>query len=128
MRHRALAAAVALCLAIPSAVAIRPAGSEPPPTYVAPVDAPVVDPFRPPSSPFGPGNRGLEYGTDAGAEVRAAADGVVTFAGLVAGTRHVTVLHPDGLRTSYSYLDRVDVVVGQHVEQGHVLGTTTGHL
>ena len=128
MRHCALAATVALCLAMPAVLDTRPAAGAPPPTYVAPVDAPVVDPFRPPASPFGPGNRGLEFGTAAGTEVRAAADGVVTFAGLVAGTRHVTLLHPDGLRTSYSYLDRVHVVVGQRVEQGHVLGTTTGHL
>lgn len=126
MPHRALVAAVALCLAISTAMP-APATGQPPP-YVAPVEAPVVDPFRPPTSPFGPGNRGLEYGTAPGAEVRAAADGVVSFAGSVAGTRHVTLRHDDGLRTTYSFLDRVDVVVGQRVEQGHVLGTTVGHL
>ncbi len=31
-------------------------------------------------------------------------DGTVTFAGSVAGARHVTVLHADGMRTSYSFL------------------------
>jgi hypothetical protein len=96
--------------------------------YVPPVAAPVVDGFRPPTGPYGPGNRGLEYGTDPGTEVRAAADGVVAFAGLVAGTRHVTVLHPDGLRTSYSFLARVDVVVGQRIGQGDLVGTTVEHL
>jgi len=107
----------------------RPAqAAPPPPDYVAPVDAPVLDPFRPPAAPYGPGNRGLEYDTVAGTEVRAAADGVVAFAGLVAGARHVTLLHPDGLRTSYSFLDRIDVVVGQRVDQGQTLGTTAGRL
>ena len=35
----------------------------------------------------------------------AVADGRVTFAGPVAGTLHVTVLHDDGIRTTYSFLD-----------------------
>ena len=26
-----------------------------------PVDAPVLDPFRAPAGPYGPGNRGIEY-------------------------------------------------------------------
>jgi len=104
------------------------AGPPEPPAYVAPVEAPVVDPFRPPAGPYGAGNRGLEYGTAPGTPVQAAADGSVTFAGTVAGTRHVTVLHADGLRTSYSFLEEVHVVVGQRVVQGHVVGTTTGHL
>jgi hypothetical protein len=128
MPHRALVAVVALGVALLPTIVVPPAGAAPPPAYEPPVDAPVVDPFRPPASRFGPGNRGLEYGTDPGTEVRAAAGGDVTFAGVVAGTRHVTVLHEDGLRTSYSFLDRVDVVVGQRVTQGQVLGTTAGRL
>lgn len=127
MPHRALAAC-AVALVLVATAAPRPSAAAPPPTYVPPVDAPVVDPFRPPSEPYGAGNRGLEYATAAGTEVRAAADGVVTFAGLVAGARHVTVRHPDGLRTTYSFLDRVDVVVGQQVRQGDVVGTTVGRL
>lgn len=127
MRPRALVVTVALCLAV-QAVVPAAASGDPPPRYAEPVDAPVVDPFRPPASRFGPGNRGLEYGTAPGTEVRAAADGIVTFAGSVAGTRHVTIRHHDGLRTTYSFLDRVDVALGQRVEQGQVLGTTVGHL
>jgi murein DD-endopeptidase MepM/ murein hydrolase activator NlpD/pimeloyl-ACP methyl ester carboxylesterase len=123
----ALAALVVLFLAQGLARA-RPAAAEDAPRYRPPVDAPVVDPFRPPTSPYGPGNRGLDYGTAPGTVVRAAADGRVTFAGVVAGTRHVTVLHDDGLRTTASYLDRIDVVVGQRVHQGDPLGTTTGPL
>ncbi len=116
--------AVALCQAVPAAAEAAPSG----PTYRPPVDAPVIDSFRPPAAPYGAGNRGLEYGTTPGTEVRAAADGVVTFAGLVAGSRHVTIRHDDGIRTTTSYLATVDVVVGQHVTQGDVLGTTEGHL
>ncbi len=111
-----------------AAVAAPGARADPAPTYHPPVDAPVVDPFRPPTRPYGPGNRGLEYGTAPGAVVRVAGDGVVTFAGLVAGSRHVTVLHPDGLRTTYSFLAAVDVVVGQRLHQGDRVGITSGHL
>ncbi len=128
MPHRALIVLVAAsCLATPLLLDVPPAAGAPPP-YVPPVDAPVTDPFRPPSTPYGAGNRGLEYDTAPGIEVGAAADGVVTFAGVVAGTRHVTLLHDDGVRTSYSFLDRVDVVVGQRVRQGTVVGTTAGRL
>lgn len=129
MSRRALVAlVVALVLAIPPVLDAQPAAGAPPPAHLPPVEEPVTDPFRPPTEPFGSGNRGLEYGTAAGTAVRSTAAGVVTFAGLVAGARHVTVLHEDGLRTSYSFLDRVDVVVGQRVRQGAVLGTTTGRL
>ena len=35
-------------------------------TYQAPVAAVVSDPFRAPATPYGPGNRGLEYATSPG--------------------------------------------------------------
>ncbi len=120
---------VLCCAAVCSASLATPVAAAPePPMYLPPVDAPVLDPFQPPTSPYGPGNRGLDYDTDPGTPVHAAADGRVTFAGSVAGTLHVTVLHDDGVRTSYSFLARVDVVVGQRVRQGDVVGTTAGPL
>ncbi|MGH9117030.1 MAG: peptidoglycan DD-metalloendopeptidase family protein [Acidimicrobiales bacterium] len=92
-------------------------------TYRPPVVAPVLDPFRAPASPYGPGNRGIEYDTAPGQPVVASASGVVTFAGAVAGTRHVTIGHVDGVRTSYSFLASVEVTSGQRVEQGSPVGT-----
>jgi hypothetical protein len=117
---------VLCCLAVAAALA-PPAGAGPP-DYRPPVDAPVRDPFRPPATRFGAGNRGLEYATPPGTEVAVVADGEVTFAGAVGGTRHVTVLHDDGVRTSYSFLATVEVVVGQRVRQGTRVGTTVGAL
>lgn len=121
----ALVAALAVLAAGLPAAAAAPAR---PPTYVPPVDAPVSDGFRPPTTPYGPGNRGLEYDTAPGTVAHAAADGVVTFAGEVAGTRAVTLLHEDGLKTSVSRLASVAVVVGQRVRQGDPLGTSEGRL
>ena len=86
-------------------------------SYRPPVDAPVADPFRAPAHRYAAGNRGIEYATSSDMPVRAAADGEVIFAGPVAGTLHVTVLHADGLRTSYSFLDRVEVSRGMRVAQ-----------
>ena len=97
-------------------------------TYIPPVDAPIVDPFRPPPTRYGSGNRGLEYATADGTAVRAAADGVVAFAGDVAGALHVTLSHPDGLRTSYSFLAEVAVLRGQRVRRGDVVGTADRRL
>src|SRR4051794_31978160 len=92
--------------------------------YQPPVAAPVADPFRSPSSPYGPGNRGIEYATAPGTEVKAAADGEVVFAGQVGGTLHVVVLHGDGIRTSYSFLSSIRVQRGDKVHQGQVVGAT----
>src|SRR4051812_34972384 len=103
MRFVALCVAVALgCCplvgrALPAAAATGPA----PVVYEPPVDAPVVDPFRPPPQPWAAGNRGVDFGTTAGQPVTAAADGEVVFAGNVGGSLHVVILHADGIRTSY---------------------------
>lgn len=129
--RRCLAALVVAAVLAVALTAAPSAGAAVPPTgpgYVAPVDAPVVDAFRPPVTPFGPGNRGFEYATTPGAPVRAAADGEVVFAGPVAGELHVVVLHPDGIRTSYSFLADVAVRVGDEVGQGDVVGTAGPRL
>jgi hypothetical protein len=114
-------------LVSPTAVVAQgePGGHAP---YVPPVDAPIADPFRPPAGPFGPGNRGLEYDTEPGEAVRASAAGTVVFAGPVAGTLHVTLLHSGGVRTSYSFLDRVGVGLGERVRQGDQVGTAGNML
>jgi hypothetical protein len=92
-------------------------------TYRPPADAPLVDTFRPPQTPYGPGNRGLDYGTTAGQPVLAAADGEVVFAGRVGNGLHAVVLHADGIRTSYSFLGGITVHRGDHVRQGDPIGT-----
>jgi murein DD-endopeptidase MepM/ murein hydrolase activator NlpD len=103
-----------LTLVSTTSAGVGPAEAEPaaapgdpqPVLYTPPVSAEVMDPFRAPSHPYGPGNRGLKYDTEPAQEVRASADGEVVFAGPVAGSLHVTVLHADGVRTSYSFLPR----------------------
>ena len=96
--------------------------------YDPPVSAPVRDPFRPPATPYGPGNRGIEFDTSAGTLVAAAADGTVIFAGVVAAQRWITVRHADGVRTTYGPMDDITVATGERVMRGQPLGTTAGAL
>ncbi|MFZ4516806.1 MAG: murein hydrolase activator EnvC family protein [Microthrixaceae bacterium] len=83
-----------------------------------------MDPFREPAGPYGPGNRGLEYATFPGDEVTAIGPGMVAFAGRVAGRSVVAVVHPDGLRSTYTGLATTSVAVGDVVEAGTPLGRT----
>jgi murein DD-endopeptidase MepM/ murein hydrolase activator NlpD len=88
-----------------------------------PVDAPVVDWFRPPAHRYGPGNRGLEYGVTPGQDVTAVAGGEVGFVGPVGGRRYIVVAHPSGIRSTYGPLDSIQVARGQSVGAGQLLGT-----
>lgn len=115
-------AVLAGCLVLASA---PPIAAEIPPrvVYRPPVDGPVVDGYRPPASPYAPGNRGLDYATVPGQPVGAAGDGEVVFAGRIGPSGHVVVLHADGIRTSYSFLDTVGVARGDRVVGGQAVGT-----
>jgi murein DD-endopeptidase MepM/ murein hydrolase activator NlpD len=97
-------------------------------TYSWPVDGPVLRPFEPPEGPFGAGHRGIDIGAVVGTPVTAPADGVVAFAGKVAGALFVSVDHADGVRTTYSWLSSVDVRTGDAVIRGQLLARTgLGH-
>ena len=81
---------------------------------------PVVRAFEAPSSPYGPGHRGIDIGGSAGT-VRAVEDGTVHFAGTVAGRPVLSIRHRDGLLSTYEPVV-AQVAVGEHVRAGHVIG------
>lgn len=120
---RVLLAAVVLVLVGPV-----PAGATSVVRYRLPVTGPVVDPWRPPSGPYGAGNRGVDLGVAPGTAVGAAAEGTVTFAGQVGGIRYVVVRHADGIRTTLGGLAEVWVRAGDPVAAGQVVGTAAGAL
>jgi len=103
----------------------------PPPgagTYAWPVQGEVIRPFDPPGDPFGSGHRGVDIAAPSGTPVRAAEEGVVTFAGALAGSLYVSIDHPGGVRTTYSWLSSVVVRRGDRVARLQVLGATgPGH-
>lgn len=94
--------------------------------YEPPVSGAVVAGFAPPAQRWAAGHRGVDLAAGEGERVRAAADGVVSFAGSVAGQRWISLDHPDGIRTSYGPLGRINVRSGQLVSRGDDLGTVVG--
>jgi len=91
-----------------------------------PLPAPheVVAGYDPPAHDWEPGHRGVDLAAHPGEPVRSAGAGLVRFAGRVGGVGVVSVLHPDGLLTTYEPL-RSTVRRGQHVGAGQVLGRVT---
>lgn len=85
----------------------------------------VVRAFVAPPEPWAAGHRGVDLALAEGAVVRAAADGVVAFAGTVAGRGVVSVDHDDGVRTTYEPVTAV-VRRGESVGAGDVLGHLAG--
>ncbi len=106
---------------------LAPSARAAPSVYQPPVDAPELDPFRGPPQPWLAGNRGIEYDTEPGTVVRVIGPGVVTFAGGVAGRIWVTVLHGDGLRSSYG-VAAAQVRRGQRLRAGAVVGVAGDSL
>ncbi len=138
-----LLATLVLTVGVPTAAAVSDPGAAtrradpdggseyppvPPGTYVRPVDRAVLDPFRLPQGQYGPGNRGLEYDTLPGDPVRAIGAGQVTFAGQVAGRLVVSIVHPDGRRSSLVGLASLSVRAGELVARGTLVGTAAPQL
>jgi hypothetical protein len=123
LRATACAVVASLCVSLTAqpASADTPAG-----TWVRPVDGPIARPFAAPVSSYGPGHRGVDLVAPPGTPVRAANDGVVAFAGLVAGSLHVVIRHSHDVRTSYSFLRSIAVDTGEQVRRGSVVGTAGG--
>ncbi len=107
------------------------------PRYAAPTDRLFVWPldprpavgraFAPPDRNWLPGHRGVDLTAAPGQTVRSAGDGIVVFAGTVAGKPVVSVDHPGGLRTTYEPVIAA-VESGRRVFRGDPLGTVeAGH-
>src|SRR2546429_5106641 len=86
--------------------------------WLPPVDGPVVRAFQAPAFAYGPGHRGIDFAAAPGTPVRASGDGLVAFAGSVAGSLHVVVAHDGNLRTTYAFLAGIGVRAGDRVERG----------
>lgn len=113
-----------------TAVAAVAAAGDPGPVvvrYRPPSAAPVrvVRPFAGPAQPWAPGHRGVDLAAPVGTPVLAPAAGTVTVSGTVVDRGVVTIVHADGRRSSLEPVSP-QVVVGQHVEAGQVVGTVSG--
>jgi hypothetical protein len=86
----------------------------------------VIRGFEPPKDPYSAGHRGIDIAAPFGSDLLAAADGTVAFAGWVGGSLFISIDHPDGVRTTYSWLSAVSVAKGAQVTKGQRIGAT-GH-
>ncbi len=115
---------VCLLLGTPSSgSAVTPPWSWP----VAPPH-PVVAPFVAPPDPYSAGHRGIDIAASPGAQVLAAAAGVVTFSGTVVDRPLVVIRHDDGHVSSIEPVVG-SVEVGSSVARGAPIGSvgTGGH-
>jgi murein DD-endopeptidase MepM/ murein hydrolase activator NlpD len=127
MRGRLLLPLLAVCaIAVPVPAAAEP-GSPATPVWSAPLDGElrVTRRFDPPPDPYGAGHRGVDLAGAPGAPVLAAGDGVVVFAGRVAGRPVVSIDHPGGLRTTYEPVEP-SVAAGLPVARGSPIGRLVG--
>ena len=94
-----------------------------------PTKLPVQDQFRAPLCIWCSGNRGIEYRTQPGTVVSAAASGVVVFAGVVAGTNYVviktfrTIETQSNLLVTYGRMRLIAVTSGTVITAGQSIGT-----
>jgi murein DD-endopeptidase MepM/ murein hydrolase activator NlpD len=129
MRARALVALITALVALAPAAATAGSEALPVALWTAPLigELIVTRPFDPPPGPYAAGHRGADLGGVAGSPVLAAGDGVVVFAGMVAGRPVVSIDHPGGLRTTYEPVDP-SLAAGRPVARGSPLGTLlAGH-
>src|ERR687886_2738350 len=116
MRVRLAAALAALVvLAVPRVAS----------AWTWPVDGPVLRPFVFGSEPYAAGqHRGIDIGASSGTPVRAAAGGVVSFAGTVPnGGKTVTIQTPTGYAVTLVHLGSIAVIRGTTIEEGATVGT-----
>jgi hypothetical protein len=120
-RARLLAAVMVLVLALgaPAKAAPVPADSGEAWDWPLSPTPDVVTGFHPPITPYGPGHVGVDLLGWPGQPVTAVADGTVHFAGQVAGTQVVSVMHGAerstyhlGRRAGDIYLDPLALVGG----------------
>jgi murein DD-endopeptidase MepM/ murein hydrolase activator NlpD len=124
MKKLILFVAVAWAVLAPSATGPARAAGD----WTWPVLGPVIRGFDPPDTPFGSGHRGIDIAAPVGTPVRAAAAGVVTFAGPVGGRLFLTLDHGAGLESTYSFLGALAVRRGDVVSKGQSIARSgTGH-
>lgn len=78
--------------------------------------------FDPPEVKWGSGHRGVDLAAGVGSQITAPSDGVITFAGKVAGRGVLTLRHPQGFDTTYEPVTDT-LSVGSAVHRGDRIAT-----
>jgi murein DD-endopeptidase MepM/ murein hydrolase activator NlpD len=86
-----------------------------------PVAGPVISAFGP--GEHGARNDGINIAARQGMPFRAAAGGTVSYAGPLRGYGNLILIsHPDGFVTAYAHAENIQVVCGDRVGRGEVIG------
>nr|WP_120491455.1 M23 family metallopeptidase [Corynebacterium lactis] len=127
---RAVSAAFAVALLVfgsaPAALARPSTGSISDIAHIKPVPGRVLRGFSPPEKRWLSGHRGVDLAAAPGASVVASADGVVHFSGPIGGVTSVSILHADGIRTTYQPVETA-LKRGDRVLRGQVIGALVAH-
>lgn len=126
-RRRRGAVVVAVVAAVALVVTVGSPGAASA-CWLPPVYGPIADPYRAPACRWCAGNRGIEYAVGRQATVRSVAAGVVSFSGVVVGTRYVVVDIGAGRRVTYGGLRTARVGRGDRVAARSVIGSASGTL
>ncbi len=95
--------------------------------YDWPVPGAPIAPFDLREGGYAAGHRGVDLPADAGTPIHPMADGVVVWSGQVAGDAWTSVLHPDGVTTSYGPLQvPAGTPFGAAVTRADVIGRARG--
>ncbi|MBO0595652.1 M23 family metallopeptidase [Nesterenkonia sp. E16_7] len=121
-----LPAVSAVSAEVSSAAGAAPAAA----LWRLPVVADELRPFARPPAPWGAGHRGVDLGPlSGGANIRAPADGEISFAGVVVDRPVLSIRHGDGYLSSFEPVETV-LEVGDRVSAGDPVGslaTGAGH-
>ncbi len=87
--------------------------------FIFPVEGRVTSPF---GKRWGHMHTGVDFSSNKGREIKAAADGVVVFAGNRGGYgRAIIIQHTKRIKTLYGHNEKIYVHKGQRVKQGQVI-------
>ena len=89
--------------------------------WPVPAPHPIARPYVAPATPYSAGHRGIDIRSPVGAEVRAPADGVVHFAGVVVDRPVISIRHAGGVISSFEPVEPL-VSTGDRVRRGDVIG------
>lgn len=103
------------------------AAGEEAPTFRWPAEGEVVVGFRQPIGHYGEGGHsGIDIALPVGSEVRAAATGLVNYAGRTPLGTCVSIIHAGDFKTTYVSLQSASVRKGDKVEAGQIIGRSDG--
>lgn len=92
--------------------------------WLWPVEGPrrIVGAYVAPATPYAVGHRGIDLAAPADGVVRAPADGIVHYVGVVVDRAVVSIRHADGVISSMEPVDSA-LAAGEAVRRGQTIGT-----